>query len=213
MVTDLDQQDSLGGEPSDPATGPAGAPRRRADAQRNIAAILDAGLTCFSHNPEASVAEIARTAGLGRVTVYSHFPSRRELVDAVLAHALAKANALDTVAIDDGPTSDALARLIRSSWRILDQHRGALAAAQRHLDAARIRQHHDQSMARVERLIARGQEEGTFRTDLPRSWLVSTFYRLMHGAAEEVDAGRLDPDQAADVLAASILGVLANQPG
>jgi hypothetical protein len=39
-----------------------------------------------------------------------------------------------------------------------------------------------------------------------------SFYRLMHGAAEEVDAGRLDPDQAADVLAASLMGVLSHQP-
>jgi TetR/AcrR family transcriptional repressor of mexCD-oprJ operon len=67
-------------------------------------------------------------------------------------------------------------------------------------------------MARVERLIARGQDQGTFRTDLPRSWLVATFYSLMHGAAEEVDAGRLDPADAADVLVATILAALADQP-
>jgi TetR/AcrR family transcriptional regulator, mexCD-oprJ operon repressor len=65
-------------------------------------------------------------------------------------------------------------------------------------------------MARVERLIGRGQEERAFRTDLPRPWLVATFYSVMHGAAEEVDAGRLEPDQAADVLAASMLSALAN---
>jgi TetR/AcrR family transcriptional regulator, mexCD-oprJ operon repressor len=59
-------------------------------------------------------------------------------------------------------------------------------------------------MARVERLIARGQVQGEFRTDLPRSWLVATFYSLMHSAAEEVDAGRLDPDQAAGVLTATL---------
>jgi TetR/AcrR family transcriptional regulator, mexCD-oprJ operon repressor len=94
------------------------------------------------------------------------------------------------------------ARLIRSSWRVLNRHRGALAATQRHLSPARIREHHDQAMARVEPLIARGQEKRAFRTDLPRPWLVATFHSLMHGAAVEVDAGRLEPDQAADVLAA-----------
>jgi TetR/AcrR family transcriptional regulator, mexCD-oprJ operon repressor len=64
-------------------------------------------------------------------------------------------------------------------------------------------------MARVERLIARGQAEGEFRADLPRSWLVATFYSLMHGAAEEVDAGRLDPDQAAGVLTATLQAAFA----
>jgi hypothetical protein len=86
---------------------------------------------------------------------------------------------------------------------------GLLAASQRDLPPARIRHHHDQAMARVERLIARGQEEGEFRTDLPRSWLVATFYSLMHAAAEEVDAGRLAAADAAGVLTATILATLA----
>ena len=190
----------------------AGGLRRRADAQRNIAAILDAGLVCFSRNADASVAEVARAAGVGRVTLYGHFPSREALMDAVLAHAIRQANTvLDAEAIDRGPASDALWRLIRSSWRVVDHHRSLLAAAHRDLPPARIRQHHDQAMARVERLIARGQDEGDFRTDLPRPWLVATFYSLMHGAAEEVDAGRLDPAQAPGVLAATVLAALADQ--
>jgi len=186
-------------------------PRRRADAERSIAAILDAGLACFSRNADASLTDVARRAGVGRVTLYRHFPSREALIDAVLAHAINRADtALEAVAVDDGPAPEALARLIYSSWRIVDHHRSLLAAAQRDLPPARIRHHHDQAMARVERLVARGQREGDFRTDLPRSWLVATFYSVLHGAAEEVDAGRLDPDQAADVLAASILAVLAD---
>ena len=212
MASRTTSQDRPGRGASGPDTPRPAAPRRRADAERSIAAILDAGLACFSRDADASVAEVARAAGVGRVTVYGHFPSREDLVDAVLAHALAKANAiLDQVAVDDGPASDALSRLVRSSWRVLDQHRGGLAAAQRQLSPARIREHHDQAMGRVERLIARGQEEGEFRTDLPRSWLVATFYSLMHGAAEEVDAGRLDPDQAAGVLASTILAAIADQ--
>jgi TetR/AcrR family transcriptional repressor of mexCD-oprJ operon len=184
--------------------------RRRADAERNIAAILEAGLACLSRNADASVAEVARAAGVGRVTLYGHFPSRQALVDAVLAHAIGQAHAvLDAEAIDQGPAAEALARLVRSSWRIVDQHRRLLAAGQRALPPARIRRHHDQAMARVERLIARGQQEGAFRTDLPRPWLVATFYSLMHSAAEEVDAGRLDPAQAPGVLATTILAAFA----
>jgi TetR/AcrR family transcriptional regulator, mexCD-oprJ operon repressor len=210
MAPDTSRLDDPGREAPDPHAWRPDAARRRADAERNIAAILEAGLVCFSRNPDASVAEVARAAGVGRVTLYGHFPSRQELMDAVFAHALAKANTvLDAEVIDHGAASEALSRLIRSSWPILAQHRGLLAAAQRDLPPARIRQHHDQTMARVERLIARGQDEGDFRTDLPRPWLVATFYSLMHAAAEEVDAGRLDPAQAGGVLATTILAALA----
>ena len=212
MASHTNRLDDPGRQAPNPDAPRPGATRRRADAQRNIAAILDAGLVCFSRNADASVAEVARAAGVGRVTLYGHFPSREALMDAVLAHAIRQANTvLDAEAIDHGPASDALSRLIRSSWRVVDHHRSLLAAAHRDLPPARIRQHHDQAMARVERLIARGQDEGDFRTDLPRPWLVATFYSLMHAAAEEVDAGRLDPAQAGGVLATTILAALADQ--
>jgi TetR/AcrR family transcriptional regulator, mexCD-oprJ operon repressor len=210
MASDTSRLDDPGRQAPNPHAWRPDATRRRADAERNIAAILEAGLACLSRNPDASVAEVAQAAGVGRVTLYGHFPSRQALVDAVLAHAIRQAHAvLDAEAIDHGPASDALSRLIRSSWPILAQHRSLLAAAQRDLRPARIRRHHDQAMARVERLIARGQDEGDFRTDLPRPWLVATFYSLMHAAAEEVDAGRLDPAQAGGVLATTILAALA----
>jgi AcrR family transcriptional regulator len=210
MAPDTNRLDRPGRQAPDPDVWRPDASRRRADAERNIAAILDAGLVCFSRNPDASVTEVARAAGVGRVTLYGHFPSRQALVDAVLAHAIGQAHAvLDAEAVDHGAATDALSRLIRSSWRVVDHHRSLLAAAQRELPSARIRRHHDQAMARVERLIARGQDEGEFRTDLPRPWLVATFYSLMHAAAEEVDAGRLDPAQAGGVLATTILAALA----
>jgi AcrR family transcriptional regulator len=64
--------------------------RRRADAERSIAAILDAGLACFGTNPDVTMTAVARAAGVGRVTLYAHFPSRQALLEAVMAHAITK---------------------------------------------------------------------------------------------------------------------------
>ncbi|WP_213454830.1 TetR/AcrR family transcriptional regulator [Rhizomonospora bruguierae] len=182
---------------------------RRADARRSIAAILDAALAALGRGPEINMAEIARAAGVGRVTLYGHFPSREALVDAVVAHAIARAaEALDQVDIDTGPAPAALSRLATTSWRILDQHRQLMAAGQRHLGAARMREHHDRVMDRVRKLIGRGQADGDIRTDLPTDWLITAFYALLHAAAEDVNAGRLDPARTGDVLAATITAAL-----
>jgi AcrR family transcriptional regulator len=189
-----------------PRTAPV---RRRADAERSIAAILDAALACFHADPDASMTEIAQRAGVGRVTLYGHFPSREALLDALFDRTLTEANAaLDEVDVERGPADEALARLIASSWRIVDRHRSLLTAALRHLGPEQVRERHGAALERVDRLVARGRSEGVFRADVPSEWLVTVFYTLMHAAAQEVDEGRLAAAGATRALTATLLGAL-----
>ncbi|MFI7578222.1 TetR/AcrR family transcriptional regulator [Micromonospora sp. NPDC049497] len=178
---------------------------RRADAQRSIAAILGAAVNALSRNPDASVSEIAKAAGVGRVTLYGHFPNRADLVEAALAHAIEQGHAaLDAVDLT-GDTRQALARLIDSSWLLVNQSRSLLLAAQTVLPPGRIRDLHAGPAERVEGLVKRGQDDGVFRNDLSTSWLVGVMHNVMHTAADEINAGRLDPDQAAAFITATIL--------
>ncbi|MFI7419736.1 TetR/AcrR family transcriptional regulator [Nonomuraea sp. NPDC049684] len=184
-------------------------PARRADAERNIAAILEAGTRLLSDDPGASVAEIAKAAGVGRVTLYGHFPSREALVDAVLDHTVGLADAvLEDEALDTAPAPEAMAGLLHTSWEILDRHRRLFVAADRVLPTERIREHHDRPLRRVERLIARGQDDGDFRTDLPLEWLVTTFFAIIHSAAQEREAGRLAAEEVEPVLTRTMLALL-----
>ncbi|MEU7829565.1 MULTISPECIES: TetR/AcrR family transcriptional regulator [unclassified Nonomuraea] len=185
-------------------------PARRADAERNIAAILQAGTRLLSADPTASVADIAKAAGVGRVTLYGHFPSREALVDAVLDHAVGVAEAvLADDSIDTAPAPEAMAKLLRSSWEILDRHRRLFLAADRTLATEQIRKHHDRPLQRVERLIARGQRAGDFRTDLPLAWLVTTFFSIIHSAAQERETGRLAAEEVEPVLIKTMLALLS----
>jgi len=177
----------------------------RADAKRNVAAILAAATDCLAKNPDTSVAEIAAAAGVGRMTLYGHFKTRTDLLDAVLTRVVAEAH--ETLGAVDvaGDPRDAVARLVAASWLIVDRLRNILTAAQRELPAERIREAHDLVLGRVQSLIERGQDTGAFRTDLPVSWLVSLAMNVMHAAATEVSAGRLTSDQAPTVVAGTLL--------
>jgi AcrR family transcriptional regulator len=178
---------------------------KRADAQRSITAILTAAAECLSRNPAASTSEIAKAAGVGRVTLYGHFPSRAELVDAVFVQAIATGEeTLGKVDLSGEPRA-ALARLIESSWQLVDQFRALLMAAQEALPPGRVRELHADPMARVEGLLERGRAEGQFRADLPISWLVSVMHNVMHGAAGDLQAGRITSDQAAPYITATLL--------
>jgi AcrR family transcriptional regulator len=142
------------------------------------------------------------------MTLYGHFKTRAELVDAVLSDAVAAAHeALDGVDVTGDPRA-ALGRLVAASWLVVDQLRQLLAAAQRELPPERVRQAHDPVLGRVQELIERGQAAGTFRTDQPLAWLVNLAMTVMHAAATEVSAGRLASGQAPAVVAGTLLAAL-----
>jgi AcrR family transcriptional regulator len=189
-----------------PSSGSRG---KRADARRNIGVILDTALTCLVRDPDVSIGDIAKAAGVGRVTLYGHFPSRAELVDAVFAMTLERAERALMAVDTTGDPRDALTALIASSWRLVTEFRALLAAAERELPAERVRAHHDQPMHRVRTIIARGQRDGVFRDDLPTSWLVTVFYSVLHSAAGEITAGRLRDRDAVEVITATLLSAYA----
>ncbi|MFX1756672.1 TetR/AcrR family transcriptional regulator [Rhodococcus sp. As11] len=179
--------------------------RKRADAERNIESILEAARISLSRNPDASIGEIAETAGVGRVTLYGHFPTRAELVTAVVHRALAEAEeTVDRIDLTGDPRH-ALRRLITGSWSLTADAGALLAAAGQALPAEEVRAAHDGLLARATALIDRGRAEGVFRTDLPSPWLASVLHSLVHCAAVEVVAGRLSTKDAADYIAATAL--------
>jgi AcrR family transcriptional regulator len=184
---------------------PATTREKRADARRNVEAILDAALACLIEDPDANVGDIAKAAGVGRVTLYGHFGTRAELIDAVFTRTVTESDrALGGVDLSGDPRR-ALTRLIESSWLVVYRFRALLRAAQRELPHDRIREAHDEPMRRLHGLLRRGQEEGMFRTDQPAEWLVAVFYNVVHGAADEIAAGRLAARDAARFIIATML--------
>jgi AcrR family transcriptional regulator len=187
----------------------AHAARRRADAERNIAAVITAAGDLFGRGQSPSMGEVATAAGVRRATLYGHFPSREELLNAVIAHAITDTDeTLTALTLDDDPADVALERLVRTSWPILDRYRRLRTTALAELGPERVRSHHDRTLNHVEQLIHRGQDDGLFRTDLPLDWLITTFYAVLHAAADEADAGRLNPDDAPDLLTTTVLSLL-----
>jgi AcrR family transcriptional regulator len=186
------------------------APRRRADAERNIAAILKAAGELFGRGQAPAMNEIAGAAGVRRATLYAHFPSREQLLDAVIERAIEETDAeLTALNLDDDPADVALTRLVRTSWPNLDRHRRLRTIAMTDLGPERLRRHHDRTLNHLDRLLRRGQDDGLFRADLPLDWLITTFYAVLHAAADEVDAGHITSAAAPDLIVPTVRAVLA----
>jgi AcrR family transcriptional regulator len=76
----------------------------RADARRNLERVLDAAEQAFgASGPDASVDEIARLAGVGHGTVFRRFPTKDDLMFAVIERHVAEMQSLakEALAADD----------------------------------------------------------------------------------------------------------------
>ena len=187
----------------------ASARKRRADAERNIASILDAALEALAIDPDASMAEIARRAGVVRATVYMHFPTRESLLDAVMEHAVAQvAQATSGAEPTQGEPEEALERVLRATWHKLSDFHTLLAINTSRLSASELHRRHEPVMSLFVPLIERGQEKGVFRSDLPVAWHLAMVRAIAHAASGEVRSGRIGEASVEDALIETVLNAV-----
>jgi AcrR family transcriptional regulator len=183
---------------------------RRAVAERNLEAILDAAETLLEDAAPTSIAAVAARAGVSRVTVYAHYATREVLLEAVVERSVARAAAaFDDATAEAATATEALERAVASSWRKLSRHTAIAEAAAAQLSADALRRTHEAGLAHVRRMVDRGRKAGEFRTDVPASWLVSVFHALLHAAGDDVRSGRLEDDAALTALTATLLAAFA----
>jgi TetR/AcrR family transcriptional regulator, mexCD-oprJ operon repressor len=166
---------------------------RRAVGDRNHEAILEAAVGVLAAQPEAGVAEIAAAAGVGRATVYRHFATREELIDALRLHAGEEARQRFADArVDEGDPIDALERLVVAMLALGDRYRVIFPQDQQ----ARPRRS-EVLLKPLTRLIARAQAEGAIDPEVPPAWVIASLRALLRTAVGEIEARRLARDAAA----------------
>ena len=181
---------------------------RRADAQRSFDSILDAALDALASDPDASMAEIARRAGVVRATIYVHFPTREALIAAVTEQAVAEVTeAIEAAEPARGEARDALQRVVAAAWSNLGRFH-SLVEVNTRLPHANLHAMHRPVLAVLQPLVERGQRDGAFRSDVPGAWHLALLLALVHAASAELSAGRIPAAQVEPALVTSVLGAI-----
>ena len=190
----------------------ASARKRRADADRSVAAILDAGLEALASDPESSMSEIARRAGVVRATIYVHFPTRTALLDAVMEYATGLVvEAMRGAEPQRGEPVEALERVLRATWRQLGQFHGLLALNMARLSAEELHRRHRPMLDQLEPLIERGQKKGVFRRDLPVAWQLAVLRAIVHAASTEIRGGRISESDAETAMLSTAIAAISER--
>src|SRR2546421_10951938 len=173
------------------AQAKAPARRRRAAAARSIPAITNAALEALASDPDASMAAIARRAGVVRATIYMHFPTRELLLDAVMEEATGRvAEAIRQAEPDRGEPREALERVILATWRQLSEFHNILQINMRRLSAQELRRRHLPMTTQFIPLLERGQTEAAFRSHVSATWLIRGRRPIPHARGPELQRGR-----------------------
>lgn len=186
--------------------GPAqeGRRRRRADARRSIDSILKAATSVLSAQPNASIEDVARAAGVSRQTVYAHFASREALLDTVTEQAGAEISAaLEDADLDRAPPAEALFRLLDAGWQVAARY--PFLWLQPAVSPGKDAERHAPILDRLTEIVRRGQESGDFDPKLSPAWLVAAGLALGRAAEDEVKAGRMTIEEAGRAVHESFL--------
>src|SRR4051794_10489047 len=166
----------------------------RADARRNHDAVLEAGATLLAERPAASMQEIADASGVGRTTVYRHFPAREDLVAALVSRVAEEVTAVSLAAFSTGGDAREILRrfsidivALGDRWNFLREQRDDLRASLEESDRA------------YRDWVADRQDAGELRDDFPADWVLAVTRGLITEAIHE--AREIGAERAGELLA------------
>ena len=156
-----------GGSWENPGMGDTERPLR-ADAERNRRALLDAAAEMFRERGlDVGVGEIAQRAGVGRGTVFRRFPTKADLIAAIVADRMTWAAERGRELLEESDTGEELFRLIEELAGAQQLDRALFdGLGEEWLCRDEIRIPHEQFSQTLEALLTRAQAAGTVRPDV-----------------------------------------------
>jgi AcrR family transcriptional regulator len=141
----------------------------RADAERNRKRLLDAAVEVFAeHGLEASTAEIARRAGVGQGTVFRRFPTKDDLVAAIVVDRMAEITDAAAALLVHPPAEGRVLAFMADLARIHVRDRGLIEAVNgtRALADPAVHEAHGALMDILEELVKADRDARLIREDL-----------------------------------------------
>jgi TetR/AcrR family transcriptional repressor of mexCD-oprJ operon len=170
--------------------------------QRTRRAILDAAARVLGQRSDAGMADIAEEAGVGRATLYRHFPTRESLIAGVQEAGTDElVAAFESAGLGKLPVDRAIARATGVFLRTGAKYAAVISRDDEHREHAAK----NRAIAPIRELISRGIRDGELRTDLADGALFEMYSALIARAQLLTITDRVTPEEAADTVLAVFL--------
>ncbi|HET6831843.1 MAG TPA: TetR/AcrR family transcriptional regulator [Solirubrobacterales bacterium] len=181
---------------------------KRRDAAANRQAVVDTAIELLAEDPDAGMAEIAERTGLGRTTVYRHFPNRKALFEGLAEEVIRQGNSEIEAAVAQDPAVSAVLRAAAAMNVELGMRYPFLFAHQAVTKPALQRVSRRGGDALTD-FLAGARERGEVRTDQPLRWLMAAQLAISLAMIGDLLAGRIGREQAAPFLGETLIAMMA----
>jgi AcrR family transcriptional regulator len=138
----------------------------RADARRNRERVLAAARNCMARDGlEAGMDQVARAAGVGVGTVYRHFPTKDDLVEALANARFERLAELAQEALADPEPWESFERFMRAGAKIQSEDRALSEVLVSRPETMAPAAERVDMLGLVGQLMRRAQEAGELRLD------------------------------------------------
>ncbi len=168
---------------------------QRADARLARDSILTAAVTVLGSGPMGSLERVAQVAGVHRATVYRHFPSRDELIAAVVERALSDGRSVVDRAAALHPDESAVRHLAADAMQFGSRYFFLIGTP----ELVSV----GPDPIGLSELMRTWQEHRLLRDDVSHDWLAAAFVALAQAMLAPNLIGSLDHAQ--DTLASMFL--------
>jgi AcrR family transcriptional regulator len=162
----------------------------RTDAARNRRRVLDAAAAGYAeHGPALGMQEVARRAGVGVGTVYRHFATREQLIDAIALPFFERCLGLAEAVQREQAPAARFAAFVRAFAGALAEHG---VSGHCSWDSPAARPVRSQLRAAIAGFVEDGRAAGTLRGDLTREdafallWTVAALIDASRGSAPAI---------------------------
>jgi AcrR family transcriptional regulator len=153
--------DGLAGPPTDRP--------QRADAQRNRRRLLEAAEETFRERGlEVSVGEIAHRAGIGRATLFRNFPTKQDLVAAIVGMRMREASAEGRALLESGQDDEMVFSFVEDivGRQQIDRALFEAVGPSKLLNHPELREAHAEVLEVLNQLLERGKRAGVVRPEV-----------------------------------------------
>ncbi len=167
--------------------------------------LMNAAGAVLARNPGAAMADIAKEAGVGRATLYRHFPTREDLIRALVLESLHQIDeATQQIPVDRLSAAQVLAEIVEAIVPLGDRFR-FLSSEPIVLNDPEIKAAYDRQLDELGDLIEAMKAEGSLDRAVPTAWVVAAIDALVYAAWHAVDDGAVARRDAAALTFRTIM--------